>query len=79
MVFSCEEVSKRIAAVRAAIERSRGPNNTLIGNEYCNGCGSEMDFPIMTHIDDPIRFEDGACYREGAGQTCAECEARITP
>lgn len=47
------------------------------GKEFCNCCGGEMNFPLATHIDDPIRFQDGACYREGVGQTCATCEATI--
>lgn len=60
--------------ISAALLRSR-----KTGKEFCNCCGGEMNFPLTTHIEDPIRFADGACYREGAGQTCAACEKKLLP
>lgn len=74
MPLSREEAAKPAAAVHGAVERSKGPGGTLIGNEYCNMCGGDMGFPINTHVDDPVRFKDQAYYREGAGQTCGDCE-----
>ncbi len=44
------------------------------GEEFCVQCAQGMGFSAMrTHIDDPLRFKDGAYYTEGAGQTCATC------
>jgi len=56
--------------VSLAIERSKST-----GEEFCNLCGKGMKFPLNTHIDDPIRYQGGAFYTEGAGQTCAACGA----
>lgn len=67
------ELTKKESPVSAAIARSK-----KTGKEFCNCCGAEMDFPLMTHIDAPIRYKDGASYREGAGQTCAQCEIKIS-
>jgi hypothetical protein len=54
--------------VSAAIERSK-----MSGEEFCNLCGEGMKFPLTTHIDEPIRYKNGAFYTEGVGQTCAAC------
>jgi len=62
--------------VSVAIARSRGKDGKLIGNEYCNCCGSDMGFSIHTPTEHPVRFTGGACYRDGAGQTCAACETK---
>lgn len=56
--------------VSRAVERSK-----VTGEEFCNLCGEGMKFPLNTHIDDPIRYQDGAFYTEGAGQTCGACSA----
>ena len=59
--------------IAEAIERAK-----TTGEEFCNCCGMGMGFPLATtYVDDPIRFENGAFYREGAGQTCGDCEATI--
>ena len=66
--------------VGAAIARSKGEGGQLIGNEYCTLCGRDMEFSIHTPIEHPARFAGGACYRDGAGQTCASCEQKlVTP
>jgi len=76
MACDCEK-DLEITRLEAAIINSRGPGGKLIGNEYCNSCGCDMGFPINTHIDDPIRFKDQAYYREGAGQSCDDCERKM--
>lgn len=57
--------------VSLAIERSR-----VTGEEFCNLCGRGMGFPLDRHVEDPVRYKDGAFYTEGAGQTCAACGAK---
>lgn len=54
--------------VSVAIERSKET-----GEEFCNLCGKGMEFPLATHIDEPIRYKNGAFYTECSGQTCAAC------
>lgn len=65
------EVSEPVS-LSAAIERSK-----ITGEEFCNQCGKGMGFSFQTtHIDDPVRFRNGAFYTEGSGQTCATCATK---
>lgn len=63
--------------VSEAIARSKDKDGKLIGNEFCNSCGCDMGFSILTHIEHPDRFKGGAHYRDGAGQTCGACEKEL--
>lgn len=63
-------LSPKKDVIAEAIERSK-----RTGKEFCNCCGTEMSFLLTTNIDNPVRFQGGAYYREGAGQTCGKCEA----
>jgi hypothetical protein len=75
MQLSPFEVSELIKEdpVSAAIARSKGPNGTLVGNEYCNTCGCDMGYSIHIHSEDPIRFKNDSLFRDGVGETCGAC------
>lgn len=60
---------KAINPITEAIARSK-----QTGIEFCICCGKDMDFPVATQIDDPVRFKDDARYVECAGQVCGPCE-----
>ena len=46
--------------------------------EFCNLCLRELDFPKTLHIHHHKRYENGATYTEGCGQTCSTCNTRAT-
>ncbi|OGZ04714.1 MAG: hypothetical protein A2845_05485 [Candidatus Lloydbacteria bacterium RIFCSPHIGHO2_01_FULL_49_22] len=47
------------------------------GEEFCVSCGRGMGFSAMnTHVDHPVRYENGARYVEGSGQVCGDCAAK---
>lgn len=64
---------------KAHIEQIRKARAQTLGQriagkmEFCNLCLRELDFPKTLHIDHHKRFEGGATYTEGCGQTCATC------
>ncbi len=43
------------------------------GLEFCSSCAKWLHFRSSLHIENPVRYIDGAYYVEGGGQTCAEC------
>ena len=45
-------------------------------NEFCVVCLIDMGFPKMTHVDAPVRSENGAGYTVG-GEVCGECNRAI--
>ncbi|HEY9585000.1 MAG TPA: hypothetical protein VJJ02_00190 [Candidatus Paceibacterota bacterium] len=46
-------------------------------NEFCNICFRDLGFSKALPVDHPRRYENGACYVDGAGQTCGDCNRLI--
>ena len=75
--------SDTLEGVKVQIERVRKYRSELLGRlnsgtqEFCVICLSKMDFSKSLHIHNSKRYENGAKYTEGCGQTCGECNNPI--
>lgn len=65
-------VKERVEQVRESRAQTLGQR--ILGcMEFCNLCLRELDFPKTLHIHHHKRYEGGATYTEGCGQTCGIC------
>lgn len=65
--------------VKAQVEQVRKARAQILGQriagrmEFCCLCLRELDIPKTLHIEHHKRYEGGASYTEGCGQTCGKC------
>ncbi len=72
-------ISLKLQSAKAQVEKSRKERVQILEKriagkmEFCNLCLRELDFPKMLYIHHYKRYEGGATYIEGCGQTCGTC------
>ena len=66
-------------SAKAHVEEVRKARSRILGQrisghmEFCCLCLRELDFPKTLYVDHHKRYEGGATYTEGCGQTCSTC------